>query len=79
MVSDPEVDFAHCVHKEVNFLSPNRNIGLPIFSIHGNHDDASGGLKYSVMNELHENKLINYFGRYNALISNSKFINKDIN
>ena len=26
----------------VNYEDPNYNIGLPVFSIHGNHDDPTG-------------------------------------
>ena len=27
---------------QVNFHDPNLNIAMPVFSIHGNHDDISG-------------------------------------
>ena len=26
----------------VNYENPNMNIGMPVFSIHGNHDDPTG-------------------------------------
>jgi len=29
-----------------NYYDPNLNISLPIFSIHGNHDDPSGVLLF---------------------------------
>ena len=41
----------------------NVNISLPIFSIHGNHDDPSGLGGHSCMDILHESKLVNYFGK----------------
>lgn len=46
-----------------NFQDPNLNISLPIFSIHGNHDDPSsfGGL--SALDLFCTTGLINYFGR----------------
>lgn len=31
-----------CRFPEVNYMSPNHNISIPVFSIHGNHDDPSG-------------------------------------
>ena len=29
-------------YREVNYENPNYNIQLPVFSIHGNHDDPAG-------------------------------------
>ena len=46
---------------QANYLDPNVNIALPIFSIHGNHDDPAGVGQYSPMDILHEALLINYF------------------
>ena len=40
-LSNPELIFAHSSQKVVNYEDPNLNIGLPIFSIHGNHDNPS--------------------------------------
>ena len=42
-------------------------IGLPIFSVHGNHDDPSGLGGYSVLDNLHAAGLINYFGKVSNL------------
>ncbi|KRT85421.1 Calcineurin-like phosphoesterase, partial [Oryctes borbonicus] len=39
------------------------NISLPIFSIHGNHDNPSGNQLISALDILSSNGLINYFGR----------------
>lgn len=41
-LSDPEVNFKDCCTPGVNFEDPNLRIALPIFSIHGNHDDPCG-------------------------------------
>ena len=38
-------------------------MALPIFSIHGNHDDPSGTGSYSTMDLLHSCSLLNYFGK----------------
>ena len=53
--------------KDVNYTDPNLNIQLPIFSIHGNHDDPSGLGGFSCLDSLHSTGLINYFGRINNL------------
>ena len=62
-LSDPAVDFSHCNSKSVNYENPNLNIGLPIFSIHGNHDDPSGLGGHSCLDLVHEAGLVNYFGK----------------
>ena len=68
LLSNPAVDFGHSKSRqEVNFLDPNMNIGLPIFSIHGNHDDPTGLGGHSIMDKLHSIGLINYFGRIDNL------------
>ena len=43
------------------------NIAMPVFSIHGNHDDPSGLGGFSCLDSLHSTGLINYFGRINNL------------
>lgn len=40
-LSDSELVFQHCAQKHVNYEDPNLNISMPIFTIHGNHDDPS--------------------------------------
>ena len=42
-------------------------LGLPIFSVHGNHDDPSGLGGYSVLDNLHAAGLVNYFGKVSNL------------
>ena len=65
-LSDPEVIFKHCAYKTVNFEDPNLNISMPVFSIHGNHDDPSFGAIGS-MDLLSTSGLVNYFGKWTNL------------
>ena len=51
----------------MNYRDPNMNIAMPVFSIHGNHDDPSGLGGFSCLDSLHSTGLINYFGRINNL------------
>ncbi|KAJ2811162.1 meiotic recombination [Coemansia furcata] len=60
-LSDPAVDFAS--NGCVNYEDPNMNISLPVFSIHGNHDDPSGDGNLSAVDMLAACGLVNYFGR----------------
>lgn len=41
-LSDQKVNFFNSFNKTVNYEDPNMNISIPVFSIHGNHDDPSG-------------------------------------
>ncbi|KAI8320589.1 DNA repair exonuclease [Martensiomyces pterosporus] len=61
-LSDPLVDFG-AQFPHVNYEDPNLNIALPVFSIHGNHDDPSGDGNLSAMDMLSVGGLVNYFGR----------------
>ena len=65
-LSDPDVVFGHCAHKTVNYEDPNLNISMPIFSIHGNHDDPSFGAVGS-MDLLSASGFVNYFGKWTDL------------
>lgn len=51
----------------VNFEDPNFNVGLPIFAISGNHDDAGGSASresmLSPLDLLSMSGMINHFGR----------------
>jgi double-strand break repair protein MRE11 len=50
----------------VNYEDENLNVGLPVFSIHGNHDDPQGvGSEGALcaLDVLQASGLINYFGR----------------
>lgn len=41
-ISDPTENFKNSKNPMVNFHDPNLNVSIPVFSIHGNHDDPSG-------------------------------------
>ncbi|CAK0792938.1 unnamed protein product [Prorocentrum cordatum] len=47
----------------VNYEDPNMNVDMPMFMIHGNHDDPGGDSNLSVANLLEVASLVNYFGR----------------
>ncbi|VDK46254.1 unnamed protein product [Anisakis simplex] len=65
-LSDPSANFMHSAFNNVNYEDCNINVGLPIFTIHGNHDDLSGkGL--SALDLLHEAGLINLFGKFEEI------------
>ncbi|XP_045604272.1 LOW QUALITY PROTEIN: double-strand break repair protein MRE11 [Procambarus clarkii] len=62
-LSDPVENFKHSKNPVVNYLDPNLNVAIPIFSIHGNHDDPSGLGQFCALEMLSVAGLINYFGR----------------
>ncbi|KAI5864305.1 DNA repair exonuclease [Durotheca rogersii] len=47
----------------VNYEDPDINISIPVFSIHGNHDDPSGEGNFCSLDLLQVAGLVNYFGR----------------
>ncbi|KAL8840624.1 MAG: hypothetical protein Q9176_003737 [Flavoplaca citrina] len=47
----------------VNYKDPDINISMPVFSIHGNHDDPSGEGHFAALDLLQVSGLVNYFGR----------------
>ncbi len=66
LLSDPSVNFSS-TFGTVNYEDPNYNIALPVFTIHGNHDDPSGDGNLSALDILSSAGLINYFGKYAAV------------
>ena len=62
VVSDQHSNF-HGKYRTVNFEDPNYNVQLPVFSIHGNHDDPAGDGGLAALDLLSTANLINYFGR----------------
>uniref|UniRef100_A0A0K8WKH3 Double-strand break repair protein n=1 Tax=Bactrocera latifrons TaxID=174628 RepID=A0A0K8WKH3_BACLA len=67
MLSDQSVNFHNATNETVNYEDPNLNIAIPVFSIHGNHDDPSGFGQLSSLDLLSTTGLINYFGRWTDL------------
>jgi double-strand break repair protein MRE11 len=47
----------------VNYEDPNFNVELPIFVIHGNHDDPTGSNGLSALDLLSVSNFVNYFGK----------------
>ncbi|XP_017860403.1 PREDICTED: double-strand break repair protein MRE11-like [Drosophila arizonae] len=67
ILSDQSQCFYNAVNQSVNYEDPNLNISIPVFSIHGNHDDPSGFGRLSSLDLLSTTGLINYFGRWTDL------------
>ncbi|KAG1462731.1 hypothetical protein G6F46_003814 [Rhizopus delemar] len=63
IVSDPSVNFAD----PANYLDANLNISIPVFSIHGNHDDPSGSGNLCALNLLSVAGMVNYFGQSTSI------------
>ncbi|KAL2044135.1 hypothetical protein ABVK25_012438 [Lepraria finkii] len=47
----------------VNYEDPDINVAIPVFSIHGNHDDPSGEGHLAALDLLQAAGLVNYYGR----------------
>ncbi|KAJ3384660.1 meiotic recombination [Lobulomyces angularis] len=47
----------------VNYQDPNLNVSMPVFSIHGNHDDPSGDGRLCPLDLLSVSGFVNYFGK----------------
>lgn len=47
----------------VNYEDQDINVGIPVFSIHGNHDDPSGEGHLAALDLLQVSGLLNYYGR----------------
>lgn len=67
LLSDQTANFPS--QGRVNYDDPNLNIGIPIFIIHGNHDDPSGDGQYSAIDLLAAAGLVNYFGASPSSVS----------
>ncbi|KAG0335703.1 Double-strand break repair protein mre11a [Podila horticola] len=61
-LSDPSDNFSEGI-ETVNYMDANLNVSIPVFSIHGNHDDPSGEGNLCALDLLATNGLVNYFGR----------------
>ena len=66
-LSDQSVNFGHTPFPVVNFEDPNLNVSIPVFSIHGNHDDPAGAGNLCALDMLSVSGLVNYFGKYTSL------------
>ncbi|VDP79285.1 unnamed protein product [Echinostoma caproni] len=63
LLSDPDTVFANTAFHEANYLSPNLNVAIPAFTIHGNHDDPSGPGGLCAADLLHSAGLVNLIGK----------------
>ncbi len=66
-LSDQSTNFGHTPLPVVNYEDPNLNVGIPVFSIHGNHDDPAGQGNLCSLDLISAAGLINYFGKYTSL------------
>jgi len=70
-LNDDDIDFeivsdqSNFTTGKVNFENEHLNIGLPVFTIHGNHDDPSSVDNTSAVDILASANLVNYFGKAN--------------
>ena len=66
-LSDQSINFGHCQFPSVNYEDPNFNVAIPVFSIHGNHDDPTGLGNLCSLDLLSVAGLVNYFGKTTSL------------
>jgi double-strand break repair protein MRE11 len=62
MLSDESEHF-DATFDHVNYEDANLNVAIPVFSIHGNHDDPTGDGHYAALDLLAVSGLINYYGK----------------
>ncbi|KAM6342270.1 double-strand break repair protein MRE11 isoform 1-T1 [Podargus strigoides] len=63
ILSDQAVNFHCSKFPWVNYQDENLNISIPVFSIHGNHDDPTGADALCALDILSCAGLLNHFGR----------------
>ncbi|XP_078258843.1 double-strand break repair protein MRE11 isoform X2 [Rhinoraja longicauda] len=63
ILSDQSVNFGFNKFPWVNYQDGNLNISIPVFSVHGNHDDPTGADALCALDLLSCAGLINHFGR----------------
>ncbi|KAK7597819.1 hypothetical protein V9T40_010044 [Parthenolecanium corni] len=66
-LSDQKLNFQHASQTIVNYYDPNLSISIPVFSIHGNHDDPTGQKQLSCLDILSVTGFVNYFGKWTDL------------
>ncbi|XP_034025164.1 double-strand break repair protein MRE11 [Thalassophryne amazonica] len=62
ILSDQTVNFNTTRFPWVNYQDENLNISIPVFSIHGNHDDPTGAEGLCALDLLSASGLVNHFG-----------------
>nr|XP_042136361.1 double-strand break repair protein MRE11 isoform X2 [Peromyscus maniculatus bairdii] len=63
IISDQSVNFGFSRFPWVNYQDGNLNISIPVFSIHGNHDDPTGADALCALDILSCAGFVNHFGR----------------
>ncbi|XP_023648310.2 double-strand break repair protein MRE11 [Paramormyrops kingsleyae] len=63
ILSDQAVNFGNSKFPWVNYQDENLNISIPVFSVHGNHDDPTGADGLCALDILSCAGLVNHFGR----------------
>ncbi|NWU83048.1 MRE11 protein, partial [Onychorhynchus coronatus] len=63
ILSDQAVNFRYSKFPWVNYQDENLNISIPVFSIHGNHDDPTGADALCALDVISCAGLLNHFGR----------------
>ncbi|XP_057605105.1 double-strand break repair protein MRE11 isoform X4 [Hippopotamus amphibius kiboko] len=63
IISDQSVNFGFSKFPWVNYEDGNLNISIPVFSIHGNHDDPTGADALCTLDILSCAGFVNHFGR----------------
>ncbi|RKO97175.1 hypothetical protein CXG81DRAFT_14986, partial [Caulochytrium protostelioides] len=66
ILSDQAAHFGPATPR-ANYQDPHLNVGLPVFSIHGNHDDPAGDGNLCSLDLLAAAGLVNYFGKQTAV------------
>ncbi|KAF8547202.1 DNA repair exonuclease [Imleria badia] len=76
LLSDPNEGKAEGYNfPSINYEDPNLNVGIPVFSIHGNHDDPQGAGPEGALcalDVLSVSGLLNYMGKYDLPVSNAE-------
>ncbi|KAJ7320090.1 hypothetical protein JRQ81_019601 [Phrynocephalus forsythii] len=67
ILSDQSVNFGFSKFPWVNYQDGNLNISIPVFSIHGNHDDPTGVDALCALDILSCAGLVNHFGRSSSV------------
>uniref|UniRef100_A0A667Y5L5 Double-strand break repair protein n=1 Tax=Myripristis murdjan TaxID=586833 RepID=A0A667Y5L5_9TELE len=62
ILSDQAINFNTSKFPWVNYQDENLNISIPVFSIHGNHDDPTGAEGLCALDLLGSCGLVNHFG-----------------
>ncbi|KAM5181167.1 double-strand break repair protein MRE11 [Mantella aurantiaca] len=63
VLSDQSVNFSYSKFPWVNYQDDNLNVSIPVFSVHGNHDDPTGADTLCALDLLSCAGLVNHFGR----------------